>query len=160
MINSSRAIMTQEYKEFQRYRYVLIMLQGLLVGLVTGLFGAGGGFIIVPALVVLAQLPMKKAVGTSLCIITINCVIGFISKYGMMDSVDWKFLALFTSLTACGILTGVLISRKISGEKLKKIFAVFMLVMGSFILIKESLSLKEQKHESRGPKTGKVSEKM
>lgn len=160
MLNSSRAIKTQEYKEFQRYRYVLIMLQGLLVGLVTGLFGAGGGFIIVPALVVLAQLPMKKAVGTSLCIITINCIIGFISKYEIMAVTDWKFLILFTSLTILGILTGVMISRRISGQRLKKIFAIFMLVMGSFILIKESLSLKARKRESRELKTGKISEKM
>lgn len=145
MIKSSRVIKKEEYSEYQRYRYVWIMVQGLLVGLVTGLFGAGGGFIIVPALVVLAHLPMKKAVGTSLCIITINCVIGFASKYNTVEQVDWAFLALFTSLTAAGILTGVLISRKISGERLKKVFAVFMLVMGTFILIKESLSLKESK---------------
>lgn len=148
MMKSSRAIKTDEYHEFQRYRYVLIMLQGLLVGLVTGLFGAGGGFIIVPALVVLAHLPMKKAVGTSLCIITINCVIGFISKYGTVGNIDWSFLMIFTSLTAAGILTGVLISRRISGEKLKKIFAVFMLVMGTFILVKETLGVKESKQEA------------
>lgn len=148
MIKSSQAIKKEEYAEFQRYRYVLIMLQGLLVGLVTGLFGAGGGFIIVPALVVLAHLPMKKAVGTSLCIITINCVIGFISKYGTVDDIDWLFLLLFTSLTAAGILTGVVISRRISGERLKKIFALFMLVMGTFILVKECLNLKAGKHEA------------
>lgn len=158
MIKSSQVIKKQQYQEFQRYRYVLIMLQGLLVGLVTGLFGAGGGFIIVPALVVLAHLPMKKAVGTSLCIITINCVIGFASKYGTVNAIDWEFLSLFTSLTAAGILTGVLISRRMSGEKLKKIFAVFMLVMGTFILVKESLSLKTGKHDMDHGK--KVSEKM
>lgn len=159
MIKSSKAINKQEYQEFQRYRYVLIMLQGLLVGLVTGLFGAGGGFIIVPALVVLAHLPMKKAVGTSLCIITINCVFGFSVKYGTVGVIDWTFLLLFTSLTAAGILTGVLISRRISGEKLKKIFAVFMLVMGTFILVKEGMAMKSHGQVERG-KPAHVDEKM
>lgn len=137
MIRSSKVVRKDEYKDFQRYRYGLIILQGMFVGLLTGFLGAGGGFLIIPAMVVLAHLPMKKAVGTSLAIITINCAIGFSSKYSQVEMVDWNFLALFTSLTVAGILTGILFSRKISGENLKKAFAIFMLLMGSFILVKE-----------------------
>lgn len=140
MLKSSKAINKEDYTGYARYRYGLIILQGLLVGLITGMLGAGGGFLIIPALVVLAHLPMKKAVGTSLCIISINCAIGFSTKYPQIEQVNWSFLLGFTSLTIAGIVSGILLSKRISGEKLKKGFAYFMLVMGTFILVKESVS--------------------
>ncbi len=140
MIRSSKAIIKDDFIGYQRYRYVLIMLQGILVGILTGFLGAGGGFLIIPALVVLAHLPMKKAVGTSLCLISINCTIGFISRYHQIEHIDWKFLGFFTSLTCAGIISGIYLSRNWSGQLLKKGFAFFMIIMGTFIIIKESFS--------------------
>lgn len=155
MLRSSRgAIIKDNYEGYQRYRYGLIMLQGILVGFLTGFLGAGGGFLIIPALVVLAHLPMKKAVGTSLCIIAINCAIGFTSRYSQIEFVDWKFLGFFTSLTCAGIVSGIFFSRNWSGEKLKKGFAFFMLIMGTFIIVKESLSKHTNKEVPKKEITG------
>jgi uncharacterized membrane protein YfcA len=149
MIRSSRVIKKDDYSEMQKYRYGLIILQGILVGIVTGLLGAGGGFLIIPALVLLARLPMKKAVGTSLFLITLNCIIGFASKYATIEQVNWTFLLIFSGLTVAGILTGILFTKKISGEKLKKGFGYFMLVMGTFILTKELYSVKNKEQSSK-----------
>jgi uncharacterized protein len=149
MLRSSRAIIKDNYEGYQRYRYGLIMLQGILVGMLTGFLGAGGGFLIVPALVVLAHLPMKKAVGTSLCIITINCAIGFVSRYNQIEFVDWRFLLFFTTLTSAGIVSGIYFSRNWSGQKLKKGFAFFMLIMGTFIIVKESFFKQNDKNHSQ-----------
>lgn len=81
----------------EQYRYFLIFQQGVIVGILVGLVGAGGGFLIIPALVVLAKLPMKKAVGTSLAIIALNSSIGFLSDFGTHEF-DWKFLFIFQAL--------------------------------------------------------------
>jgi len=124
-------------------------VQGMLVGMVTGILGAGGGFLIIPALVLLARLPMKKAVDTSLFLITLNCIIGFASKYSTIEEVNWVFLFTFSSLTVAGILTGILFTKKISGEKLKKGFGYFMLIMGTFILTKELYSVKNKEQSSK-----------
>jgi uncharacterized membrane protein YfcA len=152
MLRSSRAIIKDNYEGYQRYRYGLIMLQGILVGMLTGFLGAGGGFLIIPALVVLAHLPMKKAVGTSLCIITINCAFGFISRYSQIIYVDWEFLLYFTSLTCAGIISGIYFSRNWSGAQLKKGFAYFMLTMGTFIIVKESVFKQNNKNHQEKPK--------
>lgn len=149
MIRSSRVIKQDDYTEMHKYRYGLIIVQGMLVGMVTGILGAGGGFLIIPALVLLARLPMKKAVGTSLFLITLNCIIGFASKYSTIEEVNWVFLFTFSSLTVAGILTGILFTKKISGEKLKKGFGYFMLIMGTFILTKELYSVKNKEQSSK-----------
>ena len=138
MIRSSRAIRKDEYAETRRFRYGLILLIGSAVGMVTAFLGAGGGFLIIPALVILGNLPMKKAVGTSLMLITINSLLGFVSKSNSIEIVvDWHFLLLFSSLTIAGILTGVWASRYVSGERLKFYFGYFVLVLGFIVLGQE-----------------------
>ena len=119
------------------YQYLLILLEGLGVGMITGFVGAGGGFLIIPALVLLAKLPMKKAVGTSLVIIGFKSLIGFIGDVNGNSVIDWKFLALFTSIAAVGIFLGSHFSKKVKDEKLKPAFGYFVLVMGIYIILKE-----------------------
>ncbi len=120
----------------KRFNYPLILLEGFVVGVLTGIVGAGGGFLIIPALVLLAKLPMKKAVATSLLIIAIKSLIGFIGDIETMD-IDWNFLLLFTSISVVGIFIGVSLNKYIKGEKLKKGFGWFVLLMAVFILLRE-----------------------
>lgn len=120
-----------------QFNYPLILLEGFGVGILTGLVGAGGGFLIIPALVLLAKLPMKTAVGTSLLIIAIKSLIGFIGDVGTNLTVDWQFIALFSSLAVVGIIGGSYLSKFISNEKLKPAFGWFVMVMGVYIIIKE-----------------------
>ena len=120
----------------QKFNYPLILLEGAVVGLLTGLVGAGGGFLIIPALVLLSKLPMKQAVGTSLLIIAAKSLIGFtgdLSNYTM----DWKLLLTVTALAIGGIFIGDILSKKIDGNKLKKGFGWFVLIMGIYIIVKE-----------------------
>ena len=118
------------------FNYPLIIVEGGVVGLLTGLVGAGGGFLIIPALVVLAKLPMKKAVATSLLIIAIKSLIGFIGDVENLD-IDWQFLLSFTAFSVGGIFLGIKMNKRIDGSKLKTIFGWFVLVMGIYIIIKE-----------------------
>ena len=113
-----------------------LLLYGLGVGLVTGMLGAGGGFLLIPALVLLLRMPMKEAVGTSLFIIALNSLIGFTGDIGSVE-IDWKLLLTLTSIAVVGILIGSRVSRVISGERLKRGFGWFVLIMGIYILIKE-----------------------
>ncbi len=122
-----------------QFNFPLILAEGLIVGIVTGLVGAGGGFLIIPALVLLAKLPMKKAVGTSLMIIAAKSLIGFIGDMKGNEVIDWKFLFIFSSIAIVGILLGSMLSKKIAGEKLKPAFGWFVLVMGVYIILKELL---------------------
>lgn len=119
------------------YNYPLILLEGVLVGVLTGLVGAGGGFLIIPALVLLAKMPMKLAVGTSLFIIAAKSLIGFTGDMQKMEGIDYPFLLLFTLFSVVGIFIGIQLSKKISGAKLKTGFGWFVLVMGIYIIIKE-----------------------
>ncbi|WP_274474519.1 sulfite exporter TauE/SafE family protein [Mangrovimonas aestuarii] len=118
------------------YNYPLIIAEGLIVGVLTGVVGAGGGFLIIPALVLLAKLPMKKAVATSLLIIAINSLIGFTGDLETLK-VDWIFLLGFTALSVVGIFFGIYLSKFIDGKKLKKAFGWFVLLMAVYILYKE-----------------------
>ncbi|MCL6217223.1 sulfite exporter TauE/SafE family protein [Zunongwangia pacifica] len=114
----------------------LMIILGAVTGLVTGLVGAGGGFIIVPILVFLAGLKMKEAVGTSLFIIALNSIIGFLGDLGHLQ-VDWVFLLIFTVISIIGIFFGIYFSRFINSQKLKKAFGWMVLVMGIYILYME-----------------------
>ena len=118
------------------FNFPLIALEGAAVGLLTGLVGAGGGFLIIPALVLFAKLPMKMAVGTSLLIIAAKSLIGFLGDIGQ-QTIDWNFLAVFTSLSVGGIFVGSYLTRFIPGEKLKRVFGWFVLGMAGVILWKE-----------------------
>ena len=122
-----------------KYNYPLILAEGAIVGVVTGLVGAGGGFLIIPALVLLAKLPMKKAVGTSLMIIAAKSLIGFMGDLRGDEVIDWKFMLIFTAIAVMGIFTGSYMSSKISNDKLKPVFGWFVLVMGIYILLKETV---------------------
>lgn len=118
------------------YNYPIIIVEGLVVGTITGIVGAGGGFLIIPSLVLLAKLPMKKAVATSLFIISINSLIGFLGDVKNLE-IDWFFLLPFTTLSIIGIFLGIYLNKFIDGKKLKKAFGWFVLVMGIYIIIKE-----------------------
>lgn len=118
------------------FRFTKLFGYGITVGLVTGLLGAGGGFLLIPALVFLLKLPMKNAIGTSLMIIALNSLIGFTGDLGHF-SIDWLFLLKITAIAAAGILIGGAVGKKLHGDKLKKGFGWFVLAMGIYILLKE-----------------------
>ena len=120
----------------QKFNYPMILLEGILVGVLTGLVGAGGGFLIIPALVLFSKLPMKLAVGTSLLIIAAKSLFGFLGDLSHYI-LDWKLLIIVTFLAMAGIFIGNALSNKIPGEKLKKGFGWFVLVMGIYIIVKE-----------------------
>jgi uncharacterized membrane protein YfcA len=120
----------------QKFNYPLILVEGALVGVLTGLIGAGGGFIIIPALVILSKLSMKKAVATSLLIIAAKSLIGFLGDVSNY-SIDWPFLGSVTALAVVGIFIGTKLSNYIPGKKLKPAVGWFVLVMGIYIIVKE-----------------------
>lgn len=115
-----------------------LLLYGIGIGVVTGLLGAGGGFLIIPALVLFVKLPMKQAIGTSLLIIALNSLIGFTGDIGHYET-DWRLLLTITAIAVAGIFIGGQISKSISGQKLKKGFGWFVLVMGTWIIVKETV---------------------
>jgi uncharacterized membrane protein YfcA len=120
----------------QVFNYPLILLEGALVGMFTGLVGAGGGFLIIPALVTFSKLPMKEAIGTSLVIIAAKSLIGFWGE-SSETVMDWALLLKISSLASIGVFIGMAISTKIDSAKLKPIFGWFILGMGLFIITKE-----------------------
>lgn len=113
------------------------ILPALAVGVFTGLVGAGGGFLIVPALVLTFGLPMKRAVGTSLLVISANSMVGFLSDTVVRPHADWGFLTLLTAIAIGGILVGDRLSRRIPGARLRPAFGIFLLVMGSWMVLRE-----------------------
>lgn len=126
-----------ENQEVQ-YNYPLIIVEGIVVGILTGIVGAGGGFLIIPALVLLAKLPMKKAVATSLMIIAVKSLIGFLGDV-QNTPIDWTFLLIFTAISVAGIFIGLYLNKFIDGNKLKKGFGWFVLIMGIYIVLKETV---------------------
>ena len=120
-----------------KYNYPMILVEGTLVGVLTGLVGAGGGFLIIPALVLLAKMPMKLAVGTSLFIIAAKSLLGFLGDLKGDESIDWNLLLIFTALSILGIFIGISLAKKVDGAKLKVGFGWFVLVMGIYILIQQ-----------------------
>ncbi|MEN9571648.1 MAG: hypothetical protein RL172_2879 [Bacteroidota bacterium] len=120
----------------QQFNYPMILLEGAVVGMLTGLVGAGGGFLIIPALVLFSKLPMKQAVGTSLLIIAAKSLIGFTGDLGK-TAMEWKLLLTVTALAIAGIFIGNRLSKKMSADSLKKGFGWFVLIMGIYIIIKE-----------------------
>jgi uncharacterized protein len=114
-------------------RLALIVPVALGVGVLTGLVGIGGGFLVVPALVILAGVPMKEAVGTSLLVIAMNSASGFVGYLGTV-ALDWGFLAGFTAVAVAGALVGAALVARVPQATLKRAFAVFLLAMGAFVL--------------------------
>ena len=122
-------------KPINTINYFGVIIDGLVVGVVTGLVGAGGGFLIVPALVLLAGLDIRKAIGTSLMIIALKSIIGFLGDTSLEK--DWVLLLSFTLISSIGILVGIFFAKYIEGKNLKSIFGVFVILMSLFILVKE-----------------------
>jgi uncharacterized membrane protein YfcA len=112
---------------------VVLTLAGLVVGVLTGLVGVGGGFLIVPALVLLARVPMREAVGTSLLVIALNAASGFAGYLGRVE-VAWALMGGFTAIAAAGILVGTRLVRHVPQESLRRAFAIFLVLMGGFVL--------------------------
>ena len=136
MITSKPIQENDELKTFDKAHYFAIVTQAIGIGVLAGLVGAGGGFLIVPALVLLVKLPIKKAISTSLLIIAIQSLIGFLGDVKTLV-IDWSFLLTFTGLSIIGIFIGLGISKKIAAQQLKKAFGYFTIVMALIILFKE-----------------------
>ena len=132
MIKSRKVVAEKQAKEKP---WVLVMY-GVLIGLVTGFLGAGGGFLLIPALVILMKLPMKDAIGTSLLIIALNSLIGFLGDIGR-HPIAWKLIMIVTAIAIAGIFIGGYFNQKVNSDKLKKGFGWFVLVMGIYIIVKE-----------------------
>jgi hypothetical protein len=135
MIKEDKKSVSEEPHE-QKFNYPLILIEGAIVGIITGLVGAGGGFLIIPALVILSKLPMKEAVGTSLVIIAAKSLIGFFGE-NSENGVDWQFLFTISAFAIVGIFIGTALSKKVDGTKLKPSFGWFVLLMGIYIITKE-----------------------
>lgn len=116
-----------------------VIIQSFIIGLITGTVGAGGGFLIVPALIFLTDLEIKNAISTSLLIISINSIFGFLGNLSSDSSFDWLFIYQFIFFTVFGSFIGTYISKKISSQKLKPVFGYFILVMAVFITLKETI---------------------
>ena len=137
MIRNKNAVSTE--KECSEcIRFFKLLGYGVAIGLITGLLGAGGGFLLIPALVFLVKMPMKKAIGTSLLIIALNSLIGFMGDLGHFE-IDWWFIIKITAIAIGGIFLGGLLNKRIKGEKLKKGFGWFVLLMGIYIIVKETV---------------------
>lgn len=143
MIRGRQAVKAVPQKHaVSEYRKVLLVItEGLVVGLLTGLVGAGGGFLVIPVLVLLAGLDMKEAVGTSLVVIAIKSLTGFLGELGGAHPIDWMFLGGFSVFTTLGVFVGSWLSTFVSGDKLKPIFGWFVLIMGFVILYQSAQGL-------------------
>ena len=117
---------------------VKIIFWGLFIGMITGLIGAGGGFLIIPALVNLLRLPMKTAIGTSLLIISVNSLTGFLFSLSYIP-IRWGLVLSIAAIAIAGILAGSYLATKIDGKKLKPTFGWFVLAMGIYIILRETL---------------------
>ncbi|WP_312090403.1 sulfite exporter TauE/SafE family protein [Chryseobacterium sp.] len=135
MIQKSPELQFQT-ESIDKNKTLLAVGEGSIVGILTGLVGAGGGFMIIPALVNLLKTPMKVAIGTSLVIISLNSLIGFFSSIKNTE-IDWKLLSTISSIAILGIMIGSQLSKKIDGKKLKPAFGWFILMMGIYIIVKE-----------------------
>lgn len=136
MIRAGRQKETKDTVSEKKIHLPRLLMYGIAIGLATGILGAGGGFLLIPTLVLLVGLPMKEAVGTSLLIIALNSLIGFSGDLGHF-AIDWFFLLKITAIAIAGIFIGGYLGKRIDGGKLKKAFGWFVLVMGIYIMIKE-----------------------
>ncbi|MGL4581872.1 MAG: sulfite exporter TauE/SafE family protein, partial [Flavobacterium sp.] len=136
--SATKMISPKPQQEIQGNKPALsgLLVQGILIGLLAGTVGAGGGFLIIPALVLFANMPMRQAVGTSLCIIAIQSLIGFLGDLEH-TTIDWNMLLIFSTISIIGIFIGIYLTKFVPDKNLKKGFGYFVLTMAIYILIKE-----------------------
>lgn len=115
--------------------YYLLFGLGILIGIITGFVGVGGGFLIIPSLVIFAGMPMKRAVGSSLMIMTLSSLLGVTGDLFSNQPIHYLFILVFSAFAVFGIISGIYLGRYISNERLKPAFGWFVLVMGIFIFI-------------------------
>ncbi|MBN9294376.1 MAG: sulfite exporter TauE/SafE family protein [Flavobacteriia bacterium] len=119
------------------FNYPLIFIQGIIVGLITGFVGAGGGFLIIPAMVFLAKIPMKNAISTSLLVIAINATFGFIGDFNDSLIIDWNFLLTYVGFAIAGVLFSGIFKDKISNTLLRKSFGYLILILAILVIYME-----------------------
>lgn len=139
---------------------LVVIVEGVLVGILTGFVGVGGGFLIVPALLIFAKLPMRMAIGTSLVIIVFKCIVGF-AKYQsyLLNhdlSVDWQAIGIFSLVGVGGCVVGQQLNAKLNQRVLKQVFAVFLVLIGSFVIIREGSSLLQSKNQPDQPEQASI----
>jgi len=132
---SDRVKLSVPQKPQSKYSWLAIILEGLGVGILTGFVGVGGGFAIIPALVLLGGIPMKEAIGTSLLIITFKSATGFLGYLNQVI-INWNLMLTFTTVAILGVIWGAYFSGKIRSEKLQQGFGYFLIAIAVFILIK------------------------
>ena len=124
---------------------LLIAAEGIIVGVLTGFVGVGGGFLIVPALLILGKLPMRTAIGTSLVIIAMKSAVGFVKYQQILTeqqmSVDWATIGIFIAIGLIGFATGKRLNTKLNQRVLKQVFAIFLILLGTFVIFKEGSHL-------------------
>jgi hypothetical protein len=135
MVVSALGMLFRRERDVPRERSVIGMAAvGLLVGVITGVVGAGGGFLIVPGLVLFAGVPMTHAVGTSLITITLNCAVGLVGKWGSAP-VDWRFTFAFTGVCVAGSLVGSALSKRVKAATLRRAFAILVLAIAAVMAL-------------------------
>ncbi|GAA4518136.1 sulfite exporter TauE/SafE family protein [Sphingobacterium thermophilum] len=120
-----------------KYPFFAVVSKGVIVGSVTGIVGAGGGFLIIPALTSFFHLSMRKAVATSLVLIAINSMLGLLGDWRRIGMFQWNLLLTYTGLTVLGIFIGFNLSNKLDGKKLKKLFALVIMSVAIFVILTE-----------------------
>ncbi len=136
----------------KKYQIIFESFFGIIIGIITGVVGIGGGFLLVPSLVLLCHLDMKKAVGTSLLIIFFNTIAGFL-VYSHITTIDWKVVGLFSVFSIAGMILSTFLIRFISDKALKKAFSIIVFLIGIFILFHhhDRLSLQNHEHAAQIP---------
>ncbi len=119
-------------------QYLWLLPLGLVIGAFGTLIGAGGGFVIVPSLVLMANMPIKPAVGSSLLIITLNALSGFVGHIGQVP-IDWPLIGSFSVTAAFGAIFGTLLLRHIPQRRVKQAFAILILVLGAYLIAQRTL---------------------
>lgn len=137
MLFAAYAMMHEIKVSKQNFPFWSVVVKGVFVGSVTGIVGAGGGFLIIPALTNFFHLSMKKAVSTSLVLIAINSILGLIGDWRRINLFDWNILLLYTGLTIVGLFIGFFWSNKIDGKRLKKIFSIGIILVAVLVLLEE-----------------------
>lgn len=132
-----------------KYCWLWLLTEGILVGMLTGLVGVGGGFAIVPALVLLAKLPMKQAIGTSLLIIVANSITGFLGYLGTV-SLDAHLIISFIFAASMGTIPGAQLSRYVPAQTLQKSFGYFLLAVATFVLVQNRYSFQSARPQLEG----------